>query len=317
MFLATGVSFDFMQFLQIISWILIPVLFLAVVLTIFFHYRRKKLEDPVIDPIQKLMVGSPELVGYTKGDGEFVCFDHSPLISEYKNRLTLTHARFTALHHDFEKLESRYQSMAGYAIAHFKNKNESLMKSAEKLPRQLQEEIDRLAAKYTSEKEEMTAKLDQLNQAFKSLEEENKLLQDQLAIQNASGQEKDVIVERWKEENRALKDKVAEHQYLQDILDEKKTQIDYLQYQLEQRIIRQHELANEKSQLQDELADRRNQYKILIQLNNNLEKELLHQKEMVDKLQVELCAKEEQIAEQQLQLAAKQDLTRVGNGVDW
>ncbi|HUM65980.1 MAG TPA: hypothetical protein PLV32_09050, partial [Chitinophagaceae bacterium] len=149
-------------------------------------------------------------------------------------------------------------------------------------------------------------------QAIRSLEEENKLLQDQLAIQNASGWEKDVIVERWKEENRSLRDKVAEHQYLQDVLDEKKTQADYLQYQLEQRIIRQHELVNEKSRLQEELAESRNQYKILTQLNNNLEKELLHQKEMVDKLQVELCVKEEQIAEQQLQMAARQDLTRVG-----
>lgn len=312
MFLATGASFDFMQFLQIISWILIPVLFLAIALTIFFHYRRKKLDEPVIDPIQKLMLGSPELVGYTKGDGEFVCFDHSPLISEYKSQLTLSHARFTALHHDFEKLESRYRSMAGYAVAHFKNKNERLMKSQEKLPRQLQEEIDQLGAQHKSEKEEMLAKLEQLNQAFRSLEEENKLLQDQLAIQNASGWEKDVIVERWKEENRSLRDKVAEHQYLQDVLDEKKTQADYLQYQLEQRIIRQHELVNEKSRLQEELAESRNQYKILTQLNNNLEKELLHQKEMVDKLQVELCAKEEQIAEQQLQMAARQDLTRVG-----
>ncbi len=312
MFLATGASFDFMQFLQIISWILIPVLFLAIALTIFFHYRRKKLDEPVIDPLQKLMLGSPELVGYTKGDGEFVCFDHSPLISEYKSQLTLSHARFTALHHDFEKLESRYRSMAGYAVAHFKNKNERLMKSQEKLPRQLQEEIDQLGAQHKSEKEEMLAKLEQLNQAFKSLEEENKLLQDQLAIQNASGWEKDVIVERWKEENRSLRDKVAEHQYLQDVLDEKKTQADYLQYQLEQRIIRQHELVNEKSRLQEELAESRNQYKILTQLNNNLEKELLHQKEMVDKLQVELCAKEEQIAEQQLQMAARQDLTRVG-----
>ena len=42
MLLATGSTFDFMQFLQIISWILIPALVIAVSVTIFFHYRKKK-----------------------------------------------------------------------------------------------------------------------------------------------------------------------------------------------------------------------------------------------------------------------------------
>lgn len=191
MFLATGSSLDLMQFLQILSWILIPILLLAVILTVYFHYHKKNSGRVDISAEDKLIKGSPELVGYTRGDGEYICFDHSPLISEYKNRLTLTHARFAALHKDFEKLENRYQALAGFAITQFSNKKESFMKTMhDQLPRQLQAEVEKIAGQYAAEKAELVTKLEQLNQCFKNLEEENNMLQDLVSLRNATELEK-------------------------------------------------------------------------------------------------------------------------------
>ena len=83
MLLATGSAFDFVKFIQILCWIILPVLFLAVLLTIFLHYRKKKIEKAEAgNGDEEFIDGSPELLGYTKGDGEYVFFDHSSLISE-------------------------------------------------------------------------------------------------------------------------------------------------------------------------------------------------------------------------------------------
>lgn len=308
MFLATGSSFDFMQFLQILCWILLPALLLAVILTVFLHYRKKRIEKAEEETEEALVMGSPEMVGYTKGDGEYICFDHSPLISEYKNRLSFTHARFTALRHDFEKLESRYTALAGYAIAHFKNKNAALMENTnEEMPRQLREEIDRIVAQYKAEKDELQTRLEQLNQSFKSLEDENQSLQDQVNIHLVSGEEKETIYSRWKEENRVLKEKVAEQQYLQDLVEEKNAQLVFLQNQVEQRIKAQHAVEHQRTKLESELEDLNNRYTDDHRLQENLKRELLQKQEEMDKLQVLLCAREEQLSEQQQLAASKQE----------
>ncbi|MFC0774896.1 hypothetical protein [Terrimonas alba] len=305
--LATGSSFDFVQFFQILCWIVIPAFLITALVTVYLHYKKRK-KETAIDEEEKLLSASPELVGYTKGDGEFVCFDHSPLISEYKKRLSFNHARYSALRHDFEKLEEKYAGLASYAVINFSNKNSIDMEYPyEQMPQQMQEEIQRVSDRYSQEKEELLARLQQMNQAYTSLEEENESLSEQLKLRSAGAEEEQSILSKWKEENSQLKEKVAEQEYIREVLQEKKLQIEFLQNQLEQRIKTNHLDEYQKKQLHTEINDLKNLHEEDVQKFEILTREFQQKKEETEKLQVILTGKEEQLAEKQELLASKLD----------
>ena len=154
MLLATGSAFDFVKFIQILCWIILPVFLLAALLTVFLHYRKKKREKAEAENDEEgFMHGSPELLGYTKGDGEYVFFDHSSLISEYKKKLSYNHARYTALHHDFDKLEIKYAMLAQYTSSIINNKKNTNMENLhEPVPQYLEKEINKMSKDYAEEK---------------------------------------------------------------------------------------------------------------------------------------------------------------------
>ena len=304
MLLSIGPSFEFVKFIQVICWIIVPVSLLAIILTIFFHYRKKRSVITSADNIdERLTLASPEQLGYTKGDGEYVFFDHSALIGEYKNRLSYNHARYTALRYDFEKLESKYTGLAGYAATKLINNKTTYMENPyEQMPTAMQEEIRKLSAAAKAEKEKLQARLERISQSYKSLEDENQSLQDQLKIQTATEDEKNLILYHWKEENVSLKEKVAEHQYLHDVLNEKKAQIEFLQNQLEQRIKNNHQSEQQLLQTATELEETKHIHASDIVA---LKEELLRKQEEADKMQIVLCGKEEQLEERQQLLASK------------
>ncbi len=309
MLLATGSAFDFVKFIQILCWIILPVLFLAVSLTVFLHYRKKKIEKAESENgDEEFMDGSPELLGYTKGDGEYVFFDHSSLISEYKKRLFYNHARYTALHHDFEKLETKYAMLAGYTTAALiNNKNTHMENTHESMPQHLETEINKMTKEYAAEKKELLTRLEQLGNSYQSLEQEHESLLEKVSMETITDEEKTVIINRWKEENIALKDKVAEHEYLQEIVEEKKAQIDFLQTQLEQRIKNNRQAENMRNQLMADLEQSRNANENMLKQIEGLKAELGRQQEESSKLQMVLNEKEELLAERQQLLASKLD----------
>jgi len=185
MLLATGPSSEFIKFLQVLGWIILPVSFIAVVITVILHYRKKRsgIADSAEEE-QKLIQSSPELLGYTKGDGEYVFFDHSSLIGKYKRRLSYNHARYTALKHDFDKLQSKYSDLTSYAVIKFShNKTRNMENTYQHMSQPLQDEIAKLSAAYKVEKEELRSKLEHMNQSFKTLEAENQTLQDMVNMQ--------------------------------------------------------------------------------------------------------------------------------------
>lgn len=309
MLLAIGPSVEFIKFLQVLGWIVLPVSVIALVITVIVHYRKKR--SGMItsaDEEQKLIQSSPELLGYTKGDGEYVFFDHSSLIKEYKKSLSFNLARYTALKHDFEKLQSKYSDISSYAIKKFShNKTKNMENTYDHLPRPLQDEIASLSATYKIEKEELRSKLEQVTQSIGILEAENQTLQDQLNMQTATEDEKSSILKRWKEENTQLREKLAEQQYLNDVIDEKKAQIEFLQNQLENRIKTTHQLEQQSVKSFTELEEERVQHVKTLQLVDSLKNELLQKQEETDKLQFVLCGKEEELSGRQQQLNTKQD----------
>jgi chromosome segregation ATPase len=297
-----------LQFIQVLCWIVLPVLFGTTLVTTILHYRRKKKEGEGIESEENLLHASPELVGYTNGNGEYVLFDHSPLIREYKDRLSYHHARYTALQKDFTAIETKYTALASYTQNQFSISKKRIMETTtQPLPKHIEAEVNKLMEEHAAEKKELLAKLDQLNRSFQSLEQENKLLQEQVTLGAGTDDQKNSVIKRWKEENTSLRDKVAEHEYLKDVLEEKKAQISFLQEQVEQRVKSQHQADHQRQQAIDELEELKKESFETAKHVDSLKNELLLRQDHADKLSVVLCGKDEQLGEKQQLINARQD----------
>ncbi|HET6994328.1 MAG TPA: hypothetical protein VFI06_05055, partial [Chitinophagaceae bacterium] len=116
MLFVAGPTPEILRFIQVLCWIIVPLLIAALGVTAFLHYRnRKKDEGEHAQMEGKLLESVSGLVGYTNGNGEYVVFDNSVLIQQYKNTLSYNHARYTALQHDFARMETKYAALALYA----------------------------------------------------------------------------------------------------------------------------------------------------------------------------------------------------------
>ena len=306
MFLVAGPTPDILKFIQVLCWIIMPVFITAVGLTMFLHYRKRKKEtDEEWDMEGKLLESVSGLVGYTNGNGEYVVFDNSILIQQYKNSLSYNHARYAALQHDYAKMETKYAALALYARNLFVKPKKESMEHPHEMPKEVQADINRLAKDHAAEKNELQDKLAQLERSCRQLEQENKALQDQVNMRTGTEDERAAIVAKWKEESAVLRDKVADQEYLQDLVDEKKAQVSFLQSQLEQRIKNLYQSEHQRLQTVAEVKQLKEDKESMKTEIDALKNELLLRQEQVDKAQVLLCEKEELLAEKQHLLNAK------------
>ncbi len=304
MLLAAGAVSEIIRFVQVLCWIILPVLALVILLTVFLHYRKKKKNEAEALPAEELLPVPATLV-QGKSPADYILFDHSGLVDQYHNKLCHSQAKYTALRHDFSRLETKYTALALYASNHTYNPKEKTMENPTvQLSPVMQEEIDSLIKKHKAEKQEWKEKNERLAHSYRSLEQENNLLQAKLELATATTEEgRALLVNKWAEENSILKDKLAEHDYLSDIVEEKKSQITFLQNQLEQKIVLQHAAEHQTSQLQAELVTK---------------EELLQQKEQLlnEKLQETAALREQLSAQQEIlhataeKLAVCKQLTR-------
>lgn len=255
MLLTAGAVIEFVKFVQILCWIILPALLIAVGVTIFLHYRKKKINQAAAESaVAEDMPLLPTTFNHKKADGDYVLFDHTALIRQYRDRLCYSHARYTALQHDFSALETRFAALVQYASGTFLNdKNNNMENFREQLPQHLQEEINLLVQEHAAERKEMLGRLEQLGRSYQSLEQENESLLEQIGLGTADEDQKVLMENRWKEENIQLKDKLAEQEYLEDILIEKNAQIEFLQRQLEQRIKNYYQGEQQQAQQATEL----------------------------------------------------------------
>jgi chromosome segregation ATPase len=299
MLLAANPSFEFIRFMQILVWIILPVLLSAIAFTVFFHYRKKKKVNPMSEDAEnRFVLASPEQFRHKKSDGDYVFFDHSGLIHEYKKRMFYNHARYTALRNDYARLEAKYSSLLTTDKKDQKKRKKIYMKNHNDQTPLVDANL--MTEDLAKEKNELTDNLVQLSRSYQRLEEENRFLQEQISLQTAGDDEKDKIMNRWKEENKALREKTAEQDYLEELLNEKKAQIVFLQNQLEERIRNQHHADQQRQQATSGMND-------LLQQVEALKNELLLKQETADKLQMSLCEKEEQLTEKQQVLGSKLD----------
>jgi chromosome segregation ATPase len=310
MLLAVEPTAGFLNFVQILCWIILPVLLSTLLVTSFLHYRRRKreAEKENNDGEVEFLQATPELVGYTNADGKFILFDHSQLIQEYKNRLSFNHARFTALKKDFGAMESRYVALARFTQTRLSTSKSRVMEhTQEKMPQPMETEINKLVKDHDAGKKELLDRLEQLNRSYQSLEQENNSLQAQLSMITATDEEKKNISKRWTEENALLRDKISEQEYLKDILDEKNAEISFLQSQVEQRIKNQHQAERQREKMAGELEEYKKEGHEISAHAESLKNELMLKQDEVDKLQTVICGKEEQLAEKEQALTAKLD----------
>jgi chromosome segregation ATPase/cbb3-type cytochrome oxidase subunit 3 len=250
MLLATGLFMEIVQFLQIISWIVLPALSLVVILTIYTHYRRKKKKNAAAEEADAFHPASAEEEGRPAKRGAYLLFDHSGLIRQYRNKLSYHHARYAALRYDFEKLQSKYDVALGVADT---PSTQLKITNMENTTEQLQLAMNQMSEEYAAEKNQLLVRLEQLDRSYKNLELENESLLEQIGLHSASGEEKAIVVNRWREENDALKKQVMEQDYLKDVIEEKKTQIEFLQNQVDLRIRNYHAAEQQRNEMSMEL----------------------------------------------------------------
>lgn len=107
MLIATGPLAPLGDFLQIICWIVLPVWLLCSLFTVLHHYMRKRKNATQPLAVEELaQLAAPA----TNSEGALLYFDHSGLVREYKEKLSYSHARYSALKKDYEKLEVKYNS---------------------------------------------------------------------------------------------------------------------------------------------------------------------------------------------------------------
>jgi chromosome segregation ATPase len=308
MLLATGLLMEFAKFLQIISWIMLPVLLAIIAITIFFHYRRKRRKDIGGQHPLEDILSSPTDDHDTSRPGAYVLFDHSGLIRQYKNKLSYNHAKYTALKHDFEKLERKYRAIADGGKPRFVNLKNNDM---ENTPEQL---MNKMADEYAAEKKELLTRIEQLDRSYKSLEAENESLLEQVGMQSATDEDKEIIVNRWKEENAALRTELQEKVYLADMLEEKKAQIEFLQNQVEQRIKNFHQAERQREEARQETERIRRSYEQHAGDIQSLKDEAIQKENEANECRRELVEKEREIRQQQELLLSKNDhITYLGN----
>lgn len=305
MLLTAEPSFEFVRFMQILVWIILPLMLSAVMLTVFFHYRKKKKQTLTQQEAEdNFVLAAPEQFSHHKSDGEFVFFDHSGLIREYKSRMFYNHARYTALQKDYAVLQSKFSSLTTtgtISLLNHKNENHYMKNQKE----QVVSNGEQLPADQLIQQKELSDKLQQLNKAYLRLEEENRFLQEQISLQTAGEGEKDEIVGRWKDENKSLREKLAGLEYLEELLDEKKEQISFLQNQLEHRIKNQHQAEHQRQQA---IADKEQHELFRQELSaekEQLKNELALKQDQADQLQSKLLGQEERFEQEQQAFAAK------------
>lgn len=302
MFLATGTFLEFAQFLQIVSWIILPVFALIIFFTVWLHYRRKK-SKVMIEAEEKIAVVAASPIGPPAMDepGNYLLFDHSGLLRQYRNKLSYNHARYTALKHDFEKLERKYVAVtANHLPVH-----QSSINTMEHTNDELISHIDRLKSEFGLEKESWNAREQELNRLYQSVEKENESLLEQLNLQSSSEDEKVIVVNRWREENLSLKEKINEQQYLADLLEEKKAEILFLHSQAEVKIKNYHRSEQQRNELLAELDLAKQQREQSLIDIDNVKNGLSNQEGLISQLQIQSEEKNRQLAEHQGLLATR------------
>lgn len=292
--------YEFKLFLEIVLWIAIPGTIVAIVITTILHYRRKKrlaLEpEPEFAGHASLLMSSGE-IGQLPDWLASSNPDNTNLLKKYEREVRRYKEDYNNLEQDFRALEEKYGDLLNKAYHNDQSGNEA---------------IDKLHQEVKGYK----LKIAQLQQAIEYKEQntdtENIPGQDPMELHNLR-----ISFSQLQDENAQLKEKLDDQQYMQDLLEEKKLQTDFLQQQLEQRIKNYHHLEKQAGSASTELAQLRQVAEVYNGKEQALQQDLEQKQEairektdLIQKLESGLETLQQQQAELQSVIDGKQDAIR-------
>lgn len=264
--------YEFKQFLQIVLWIAIPATVISVLITVFLHYRRRNkkfLLEPVYQEngLQLAMSNEPgTLPDWLASSNP----DNATLLKKYEREVRKYREDYAILEQDFKQLEEKYADLLNKAY-------QSGGKDDAQSER-LQQEIKNYKLKIT-----------QLQQALEQQQPHEVSGGERSGDADQQMTELRQLIAQLKEENTGLSHKLAEQDYLQDIVDEKKLQTDFLQNQLEQRIKSYHHLelqvAEWKQAVDQVREENKQQQETIASLQQNIAQEQERYRDLEHKLQ--------------------------------
>ncbi len=168
MFLAAGSVSEFLKVVQIVCWIALPVFAVIIALIVYQHYRkvRKNREEALLPGD----LPTPAAMAQLNKEADFILFDHTGLVDQYRHKLCHSEARYAALQQKFASLQVKCAAMAVFAAGgqtEFSNISSY---------RSLKREVDRFIKKYHTDKNRSAAANEQLLYANQQLKKENERL---------------------------------------------------------------------------------------------------------------------------------------------
>jgi chromosome segregation ATPase len=153
--------YEFRQFLQIVLWIAVPATLIAIGLTIFFHYRRKKKQEGLELAFhdenswsEKLLKNpaSSSLVqavasDHPEGLPDWLASanpDNTPLLKKYEHEVRRYRENYALLEQDFRELEDKYAELRNKAYRTDKEADITLVAQLQQDIKAYKEKIDRL-----------------------------------------------------------------------------------------------------------------------------------------------------------------------------
>lgn len=189
MLLSAGSVSEFLKVVQIVSWIVLPVLVTVVAFTVYNHYRRKKKNREEALSADESIAAPATLAQLGKG-ADYVLFDHSGLVQQYHKKLCHSQAMYAALQQKFSALEVKCTAMAAFVL-----EQPARLRDLTGYP-YIKREITRFIKKYHSEKRDWQSANLQLSNACLDLQKENEQLKAQLASAMAAASISVVETER-------------------------------------------------------------------------------------------------------------------------
>ena len=191
----------------------------------------------------------------------------------------------------------------------------STQSESEELQRYFAKQVDELGVQYKNEKTELAIQVQQLQITMQQLKDENAALQQKVQAGGESRhgnyeqqiKELQLVLSKAEDEKTTLKNKITDQQYLQDVLQEKKLQIEFLQNQLEQRI-------RTFREVEKDAADKTVQVQQSQSLKENFEREMHALKEELKQQREEVSAWQQAVERSREEIRQHQDSLRSKTG---
>lgn len=186
---------------------------------------------------------------------------------------------------------------------------------SEELQRVFAKQVNELGLQYKNEKNDLSTQLQQLQGALQQLKEENAVLQQKLQANSEHKpgnyeqqiKEMQLLLNKAEEEKTALKNKITDQTYLQDVLQEKKLQIEFLQNQLEQRL-------KTFREVEKDAADKTMQVQQSQTQKENFEREIHAMREELQQQREEVSAWQQAVERSREEIRQSQDNLRSKTG---